>query len=185
MNKRELLRELKIAVANKIDDLQNESEMVFGSRVPNLQIKYNLHSVTTAGRARTNHYHSIYNVELHEAALLEYKEEYINEVIPHEFAHLIANCLYPSIKPHGREWKRVMTFLGESPDRCHNMDLRKAIENNIDLIGKSVRKKRQVKRYNYSCGCRNHMITAVRHNKIIKGKTEYSCRGCGETIVAV
>ena len=56
-------------------------------------------------------------------------DEYMNQVVPHEVAHLIKEHIYGrgkgSLSAHGAQWKHVMVKLGVSPDRTHTMDTSK------------------------------------------------------------
>ncbi len=93
-------------------------------------------------------------------------EEFINEVIPHELAHLLAYTLYgSSIRPHGKEWQSVMFFvLGCTPSRTHNFET-----------------PTPKKTFQYACACQTHLLTIRRHNKIVKGVT-YVCKQCQEPL---
>lgn len=94
----------------------------------------------------------------------------LRETIGHELAHLIVYWLHPNqAKPHGVEWQQTMRMLGLVPQRCHQF----AVD---DL------KRRHIKRFTYVCACKEHLLTSIRHNKIRRGQTLYSCRGCGEAL---
>ena len=92
--------------------------------------------------------------------MAKYKDHYIKQTIGHEFAHLVAyNAL--GHRGHGRSWARVMRKFNLFPDRCHDYDLTPA---------------RVVKRqYLYECDkCgKEFTLTAIRHNKMQKGKQRY------------
>lgn len=173
------LSSLKNLVQERIETLQDFVVKEFGNRVPNLIIEYSLKSVRLAGSATFSLVGgSKFKMKLHEAALLEYQQEYIDRTVVHEFAHLVQGQYFPHSKPHGVEWKAIMRFLGNDPSRCHEMNLSKALEN----FGIVKQKRRKQKRYVYECDCRIHTITSTRHNKIRKGLSTYSCRNCGQTI---
>ena len=50
--------------------------------------------------------------------LKEFTHDYIQEVVSHEFAHIVIYCLYPSgynkynnkVQPHGKEFKAVCSW---------------------------------------------------------------------------
>jgi len=93
-------------------------------------------------------------------------EDYLKETIPHEFCHYYANANYGRVQPHGDEWKRAMIVIfGISPRRCHNYDVSNA-------------QRRTVQRYAYSCGCRIHRITSMKHNKLQRNPKQYICNIC-------
>jgi SprT protein len=97
------------------------------------------------------------------------RQEFLTQTLPHEVAHVIARKLYGrSIRPHGNEWKEVMQFFGADSLRCHNY----ATEN-VPV--------RKLRRFTYTCGCQQHQLTTIRHNRIQKGLT-YRCRQCGEPL---
>ncbi|MEW8691343.1 MAG: SprT-like domain-containing protein [Candidatus Thiodiazotropha endolucinida] len=106
-----------------------------------------------------------YNLPL----LMRYREAFIDATVPHEVSHLIARALHgPRIKPHGTEWKKIMKLFHASPERCHNFDTEQA-------EGKKLRY------FDYRCDCRDHRLSAIRHNRIIQG-TIYLCRHCGSQL---
>ena len=177
------LKALQTLVEKRVERLQKQAEQVYGKRVPNVEIKYNLKSVRVGGQARSNPYIGLFQMELHPAALHEYQEDYIEGTVVHEFAHLVQKQHYPQSKPHGKEWKQVMRAFGKNPERCHSMDLRGAMEKFAKVSGKPAPKIRQQKRWGYKCGCDTHQITTVRHNKIQRGQASYCCRACGGKLV--
>ncbi|WP_191603251.1 SprT family zinc-dependent metalloprotease [Marinomonas algicola] len=93
-------------------------------------------------------------------------DAFLNEVVPHELAHLVAYSLYGAkISPHGAEWQRVMiNAMACIPRRTHNFDTPKP-----------------AKLFDYYCRCQQHQLTIRRHNKITKG-TVYLCRKCREPL---
>jgi SprT protein len=100
-----------------------------------------------------------------------YKEnvqEFLAQTLPHEIAHLIAVELYgfQKGKGHGAAWQSVMVnCFNRSPDRCHK----------YDVSNSTVRTVKRV--YQYECSCRIHTLTAVKHNRILKG-ARYRCAFC-------
>jgi SprT protein len=106
-----------------------------------------------------------YNLPL----LKRYGEEFINTTVPHEVSHFIARLLYgPRIKPHGVEWQRIMDLFDASPERCHNF--------NTEQTGG-----RKLRYFDYRCDCRDHRLSAIRHNRIMQG-TVYLCKHCGSKL---
>jgi SprT protein len=94
-------------------------------------------------------------------------EDFILQTVPHEIAHLINHALHGRfVKPHGREWKKIMTTLGLEPLRCHNYATQPVII------------RRPQRRHVYYCACRTHWVTQIIHNRMRKGAS-YSCQRCG------
>lgn len=99
-------------------------------------------------------------------------DDFIAFTVPHEVAHYCVSTKYGTIVKngrlvhHGRQWEDIMRFFGiQNPTRCHN------------------HKTPPVKKYTYHCGCREHKLTQIRHNKCRRGTNSYSCVFCGETLV--
>jgi|WetSurMetagenome_2_1015567.scaffolds.fasta_scaffold26866_4 SprT protein len=97
-------------------------------------------------------------------------DRFIMETVTHEIAHLIAFRLNPKDRPHGRTWESIMLAFGQEPKRLHDYDF-------SGIAG--LRTPRQ--RYAYACDCRGHQITAIRHNRILRG-AEYRCMICRSVI---
>ncbi len=99
-------------------------------------------------------------------------QDMVNDTIPHEVSHLIAQTLTPEkrLRPHGKEWQQVMRecFGIHQAHRTHHLVLPKA---------------RQVKRcFLYRCQCdKEHLLTSIRHNRSRRG-TVYRCRTCGQAL---
>jgi SprT protein len=99
-----------------------------------------------------------------------YQEVFIDEVVPHECAHLVAYAVYGmKIKPHGVEWKSIMKELyGCKPIVTHRYDMPKKALNTFE----------------YRCACSDikHQLSVIRHNKITRQTARYLCRSCGTAL---
>lgn len=94
---------------------------------------------------------------------------FFEDVIPHEMAHWLVFHLAngPHLKPHGREWQRVMRDLfGLAPRVTHRFDIKRS----------------QSRPYHYRCRCQTHYFTARRHALVLKGR-HYRCRDCDQRLV--
>lgn len=123
---------------------------------------------TCAGRAswRQN------QISLNPVLLIENRDAFIREIVPHEVAHLINRALHgPAVKPHGREWQSVMVALGLSPTRCHKFDVSNA-------------RVRTERRHTYRCKCTSHSVSQRVINRILRGAI-YRCCHCGSAIEPV
>lgn len=61
-----------------------------------------------------------FDIKYNERLFLENSQEFVNDVVPHEVAHIIVYQLYgPKTPGHGKEWKSVMKALGKIPSTYH------------------------------------------------------------------
>jgi SprT protein len=99
-----------------------------------------------------------------------YYSENLATTVPHEVAHYIVDVLYGMRKtqPHGKEWKAMMNmFNADASVTC-----------NFDLAGLPTR---NYQRFDYSCSCKTHELTRIRHNRVLKG-ARYYCRRCKQEL---
>lgn len=101
----------------------------------------------------------------------KYYPENVTVTIPHEVAHYAADCLYGmhNIKPHGKEWKSIMSVFG-ADDR---------VTCDFDFSDMPVR---QYMTVTYRCQCRSHRLTKIRHNRMQRG-ARYHCRYCKSGLI--
>ena len=63
-------------------------------------------------------------IRLNPVLLLENQQEFIDEVVPHELAHLLVWQHFGRVAPHGKEWKWMMeNVLGVPARRTHRFEL--------------------------------------------------------------
>lgn len=101
----------------------------------------------------------------------KYFDDNFKTTIPHEVAHYVCDIIYGlhNIKPHGKEWKMIMQSFAADP----------AVTANYDLTGIPLRNKTL---FTYHCACREHQLSAVRHNRIKKNLRQYCCSACKQTL---
>ncbi|WP_462320083.1 SprT family zinc-dependent metalloprotease [Halochromatium sp.] len=132
-----------------------------------IEIRFDLRG-KTAGQVRIRargHYLIRYNLEL----LRRGGADFLSRTVPHEVAHVLAYHRHGhNIRPHGREWQQIMHQLGAEPTRCHDYD--------VSGLGA-----RRLRYFDYHCGCMDHQLSSIRHNKAAKGQ-RYRCRRCGEPL---
>jgi len=100
-----------------------------------------------------------------------YWEDSLRNTVAHEVAHAVVWQRFPRrrLRPHGAEWRSVMALF-DADDR---------VTCNYDLS--DVPQRRQ-QRFAYWCGCREHAVSAVRHNRMERGQGSYHCRYCRERL---
>ena len=99
-------------------------------------------------------------------------DRFIGETIPHEIAHYI-DLLLNGKTSHDRRWKTICILLGGSGERCSSY--------NRSMLPNKGRV-RKMRKWLYRCGCQDHLITTVLHNKMRKGYQTRSCVHCGQRI---
>jgi SprT protein len=98
--------------------------------------------------------------------MMENQQAFIEEVVPHELAHLLVWKHFGRVAPHGKEWKWMMeAVLGVPARRTHQFEL------------ESVRRNT----FPYRCQCQQHQLTVRRHNRVVRGEATYRCVKCGRT----
>ncbi len=102
----------------------------------------------------------------------KYFDDNLANTVPHEVAHYLVSELYGwrNVRPHGAEWKAIMCRLGAKP----------TVTCRYDLSGVPQRRQR---RFNYSCECTTHALSAIRHNRVQRGQGYYTCRQCRQPLV--
>lgn len=109
-----------------------------------------------------------WEIRLNPVLLLENKQPFIDEVVPHELAHLLVWKYFGHAAPHGTEWKWMMAvILDVAPKRTHQFEIQ------------SVRDHRYV----YRCRCQQHLLTIRRHNRIVRGSSVFHCLRCGDVLL--
>ncbi len=91
------------------------------------------------------------------------------DTVPHEVAHYIAYLQHGrKIKPHGKEWKTIAKALGCTAKATGD----------YKTDGIAIRRQR---RFNYSCQCREFLISTTLHNRIQRGQQRI-CRSCHQPL---
>ena len=153
---------LQQAVMRRLRDDLAQANHILKTDYPEPSINYQQRG-TTAGSA----YCSLWQIRLNARLLLENGQRFIDEVVPHELAHLLVHRHFGRVEPHGKQWQYMMEkVLNVSANRTHRFDI-------ISVQGKT---------FPYRCSCQQHMLTIRRHNRIQRGETEYRCRQCREIL---
>jgi SprT protein len=165
-----LSHERVIELKNIIENRYNECYQFVKERmpagwlndIPHLEIKFDLKG-TCAGQFCLRSGGNYFRVNL--AIADRDINDYLNQTIPHEFSHYLVRLKWGyNVNAHGKEWKSVMVCLFKlEPKRTHSVNT-----NGLE---------RNMRRYNYDCGCRVHQVSARKHHSIQRGAV-YTCRVC-------
>ena len=90
---------------------------------PQIQAEYpkvvlNNRLKSTAGRAFIEN--NPQYIDLSTELFWQYTEQFVQDTIPHELAHLVAFTVYGD-PGHGIGWRNVITKMNIPTKRCHNM----------------------------------------------------------------
>ena len=119
------------------------------------------------GRCAGQAFPQSWSIRLNSTLLHRHGDEFIEQTVPHELAHLVAFAQFGrQIRPHGKEWKLIMGLLGQEPSVCHNYTVAPA---------------RVVSRHAWHCPCQQHALSSIRHRRALAGQT-YQCRHCGQAL---
>ncbi|WJY15599.1 SprT family zinc-dependent metalloprotease [Pectobacteriaceae bacterium CE90] len=153
---------LQQAVIRCLREKLRHANAVLGSHYPEPTVNYYQRGLT-AGSA----WLKTWEIRLNPILLKENQQTFIDEVIPHELAHLLVFSRFGRTSPHGKEWRWMMEEVLNVPARrTHRFEITSV----------------QGKTFPYQCSCRQHDLTLRRHNRVVRGETEYRCRYCGETL---
>ncbi|MCW2477934.1 SprT family zinc-dependent metalloprotease [Candidatus Symbiopectobacterium sp. NZEC135] len=108
-----------------------------------------------------------WEIRLNPVLLLENQQAFIDEVVPHELAHLLVYARFGRVAPHGKEWRWMMEQILQTPaKRTHR------------FATASV----QGKTYPYRCACQQHQLSVRRHYRAQRGDATYRCLKCGKPL---
>ncbi|MEE4485587.1 SprT family zinc-dependent metalloprotease [Serratia ficaria] len=162
MNKPRIPIALQQAVMRCLRDKLQLARQHFAVEFPEPKIIYQQRG-TSAGTA----WLQAWEIRLNPVLLMENQQPFIDEVVPHELAHLLVFRQFGRVAPHGREWRWMMESVLRVPaSRTHQFEIASV----------------QSKTFPYRCGCQRHQLTVRRHNRVLRGESEYRCRQCGEKL---
>lgn len=153
---------LQQAVMRRLRESLAQANAGLKTDYPEPKISYQQRG-TAAGTAHM----SDWEIRLNARLLAENGQQFIDEVIPHELAHLLVYRQFKRAAPHGAQWRYMMEQILQVPaNRTHRFSV------------ESV----QGTTFAYLCSCQEHLLTVRRHNRIVRGETEYRCRHCKELL---
>ena len=92
-------------------------------------------------------------LRLNPVLLVENGAAFIQQVVPHELAHLLVYQQFGRVQPHGKEWKMMMEQVLGVPAHI-----------------------------SYQCDCQTHLLSVRRHNAIQRNQRSYICRNCNQPL---
>ena len=156
-------------ISDQLTSAISDAERYFGQSFAMPEIRYDLRG-QTAGLALLREWVIRLNTEI----LFREPESFIAEVPKHELAHLITHKMFGPVKPHGKEWKLVMSEIMQLPPKTtHRFE---------------VTKTRQERTFPYSCQCEGqtkvHQLGIRRHYKVLRKQANYLCTRCKTPLVS-
>ncbi len=147
----------------RVEDCYAELNAALRVNLPPPNIRFDLRGCA-AGQARLHNNTLRFNPVL----LLENPDPFIREVVPHEVCHLAVHHVYGRVRPHGQQWRALMTEVFNLPaSTTHRF-------NTHSVQGTTVP---------YVCRCGIIQLGIRRHNKVVKRQATYHCRTCKQVLV--
>mgnify|MGYP002742498001 FL=1 len=105
-------------------------------------------------------------IRLNPVLLVENGAAFIQQVVPHELAHLLVYQQFGRVQPHGKEWKMMMERVLGVPAHIYHKFSTASV----------------AKQFSYQCGCQTHLLSVRRHNAIQHNQRSYICRNCNQPL---
>ena len=103
-------------------------------------------------------------IKLNRKLFIQNFDDFLQQVIPHEVAHIICYQQFGRVKPHGAEWQSLMRSLFQ-------LDAHVTHKFDVSNVG--------MQDFAYQCECNVLiMLSVVRHNKVMRGTQQYRCQKC-------
>lgn len=140
-----------------------------GYTLPHVPIDFSLRGACAGQAVNIRSTGTPVKVRFNVALAERHPEEFLSRTVPHEVAHLLQFMRNPNSKPHGHEWDFFCRLLtGSTMPRCHTYDVT------------GIKRTRKVQKFKYVCECDKglHLISSIKHKRILHG-ANYKCVRCG------
>nr|WP_220457679.1 SprT family zinc-dependent metalloprotease [Vibrio marinisediminis] len=154
--------ELRYRAQQKVAQSILQAEQAFNRTFPKPRLRFQLR-----GKAAGKAYLQLNEIRLNPVLFSENPQAFIDEVIPHEVAHLITYQVYGRVRPHGVEWKGVMEAVFHIPARTTHSFA-------VDSV--------KGKTFEYQCQCTLYPLSIRRHNKVVRAQSSYRCQQCKQLL---
>lgn len=149
-------------IAQQVLECYRQAEAYLDRSFPRPDIKFTLRG-KSAGTAHLQ----LNLLRFNPTLLAENHQTFIDQVVPHEICHLLAYQLFGRVKPHGKEWQALMMDIYQlEPATTHSLNIQ-------SVTGRT---------FDYLCGCGSIPLSIRRHNKVVRGETQYRCRRCKQEL---
>lgn len=155
-------RELKMQVTRRLKQDLARANDYFQKSFHAPEVNYNVRGLKAGVAYLTRN-----EIRFNPILLQENGAEFVNQVVPHELAHILVYQHFGSVAPHGKEWQMMMEeVLGVKAETYHCFDT-----TNV------------AKQFAYQCACQHHWLSVRRHNAIQRGERDYLCKKCHSTLI--
>lgn len=157
---------IKGIATKAVQHAEERARSFYGIKLPAAGIDFSLRG-RCAGQARVKP-NGQTSLRINYQLLAENLDDFLQQTIPHEVAHLVVNWLVRNKRqrprPHGREWQAVMRECFDlEPIRCHSYQTTAA-----RIVPRN---------FLYRCNCRDHFLTRIMHNRVSR-HYQALCKGC-------
>lgn len=156
-----MFEQRKQQVLDKITELTKRANELYGITLPHINVRFDVRGrVAGWAECRFGQYGIRFNRDM---MLNESWDNFINDTVPHELAHIVCYIKPALGRNHDLGWKRVCRALGGTGERCHKEEVQYA---------------HGTVYYTTSTG---HVVpmSLTRHNKVQRGMA-YTLQGKGK-----